>query len=304
MDAKIDKIETLLGGLLDLAKTNMIVANRDTGVNDYDMQYQFSTKLENVSKKFTQLAKDLSDEAVTVRANIQQYQDNKHALQDIYFVQEVMKESAKVDEARKSNPTDYIRDETVLLKREHYAPYLSDSDDECENSGDMDTKFQYRKQNMNEENLHNFACTDCDQVFRDTQELRNHQSTHHKELYRCMSCDTVSRSVRSFFNHQQTEHAIVYRCPYPDCDDTFMLKTSLRNHTEKHNEFYYTCNLTTCGKKFKFRGSYLEHINYRHRDSKSVPCPVCKKMYWTPTSMRSHRAKIHGLVTEMYHGAL
>ena len=106
-----------------------------------------------------------------------------------------------------------------------------------------------------------------------------------------MKCYTVSRSVRSFFNHTQTHHAISYRCPYPDCDDSFLLKSSLHNHTEKHSEFYYTCNLSTCGKKFKFCGSYLEHINYRHRDAKSVPCPVCKKMFWTPTSMRSHRAK-------------
>ena len=305
MDAKLDKIETLLSGLLEIAQNDVIVANHDTGINDYDMQYKFASKLEELGKRFVTLSKDLSDQANLVRDNIHQYQDQKNIFQECYFVEEIMKTGDKVKEKLHPNPIEYIRDETVILKCEHYAPHLSDSESEDEvQSGDMDTKFKYRKKNTNEEKLHNFPCEECDQVFCDTQELRNHLSSHHKELYRCMKCDTVSRSVRSFFNHTQTQHAVSYRCPYPDCEDTFLLKTSLRNHTEKHNDFYYTCNLSTCGKKFKFRGSYLEHINYRHRDSKTVPCPICKVMFWTPTSMRSHRAKKHGLVTEMYRGAI
>ena len=291
----------LLNGIFELASNDMIVANKDSGINNYDMQYKFADKLEEVRKYFAKLNKDCADEAVKVRERIQVFQDNKNVLQESYFVQEIVKESQKVKEARDPNPTPYIRDETVLLKREHYAPYLSDSDEEQTlAAGDIDTKFKYRKTNSNDENLHTYPCEDCDQVFRDSQELRNHQSTHHKELYKCMSCNNVSRSVRSFFNHTQAEHSIVYTCSFPDCDDKFKLKSSLRNHIEKHSEFWYTCQLTSCGKKFKFRGSYLEHVNYRHRDSKSVPCPVCKKMYWTPTSMRSHCAKIHGLVTEMF----
>ena len=124
----------------------------------------------------------------------------------------------------------------------------------------------------NEELLHNYGCEDCDEVFRDRQELQNHESTHHKELYRCLRCDTVCRSVRSFTNHTKTDHSIIFHCPYPDCNDSFLLKTSLINHEQKHSNFWYTCNLATCAKKFKYRATYLEHINYRHRESKSVPC--------------------------------
>ena len=200
------------------------------------MQYSFANKLEKVGKMFAKLNKDCTDEAVKVREWIQIYQDNKHALQDCYFVEEVVKESQKVKEAKQPNPTDYIHDKTVILKREHYAPYLSDSDEEeAVETGDMDTKFTYRKKNTNEENIHSYPCEDCDQVFRDSQELRNHTSTHHKELYRCMKCNTVSRSVRSFFNHTQTEHTVMYSCSYPDCNDKFLLKSSLRNHVEKHS---------------------------------------------------------------------
>ena len=168
----------------------------------------------------------------------------------------------------------------------------------------MDTKFKYRKKNSNDELLHNYNCDECDQVFCDTQELWNHLSNHHKELYHCMSCNTVCRSVHSYYNHKHTDHVFIYSCPFPDCDQTFMLKTSLINHEQTHSTVCHTCKLTGCGKQFKFHSSYLELIMYRHRDSKLVECPVCKKMYWTPSSMRSHRAKIHGVVTEMYRGAL
>ena len=296
----------MLQGIYELADNDLIVAEHESGVNDYDMQCEFASKLEKVAKDLVKLSNDCTKQASHIWEKIQHYQDNKHTLQDAYFVQEVFKDSQKVQEAHDPYPKEFIRDETVLIKHEHYPITISDdeSDDDVPLSGDLDTKFKYAQKNANEELLHNYNCEDCDQVFRDTQELRNHQSNHHKELYWCMQCNTVCRLVRSFYNHSQADHAFIYSCPFPDCDDTFLLKTSLQNHEQTHSNFRHTCRLTGCGKQFKFHSSYLEHITYRHRDSKSVECPICKKMYWTPSSMRSHRAKIHGLVTEMFRGAL
>ena len=298
----------LLDSIYELADNDLIVAECESGVNDYDMQFNFANKPEEVAKKLIKLSNDCTKNASEIREKVEHYQENKHQLQDTYYVAEVLKESQKVSEGRHPNPKEFIRDETVLLKREPYPTTISDDESDLDENevlpGDMDTKFKYPKKNSNEELLHNYNCNDCEQVFHDTQELRNHQSNHHKELYRCMQCNTVCRSVRSYFNHKQTDHAFIYGYPYPDCDDTFLLKTSLRNHEQTHSNYRHTCKLRGCGKQFKFRSSYLEHITYRHRDSKSVECPVCKKMYWTPSSMRSHRAKIHGLVTEMFRGAL
>ena len=199
IDTKMGKLHSLLKGIFELADNNLIVAQRDMGINDYDMQYCFASKLEQIGKELVQLSNDCTTQASLIGDKIQHNQDNKHNLQPLHYVQEVVKDSLKVTEARQPNQKDFIRDETVLIKREHYPFTISDDETDGEQqepfSGDMDTKFKYTKKNSNEELLHNYNCEDCNEVFRDTQEFRNHVSNHHKELYHCMLCNTVCRSV-------------------------------------------------------------------------------------------------------------
>ena len=138
------------------------------------------------------------------------------------------------------------------MKREHHASWISDSepDDETVQAGDMDMKFTYRKKTSNDELQHNCVCDTCQEVFCDNQELRNHESTHHKELYRCMKCSTFCRSVRAFYNHTKTDHEYQYHCPFPNCENSYALKTSLMNHEQKHSAYQFTCQLPTCKRKF------------------------------------------------------
>ena len=194
-------------------------------------------------------------------------------------------------------PIDWITNEKDIIKQEYHAVYVStdESDGEVE-AGDIDTKFTYAKTNSNQKPQ--YSCSDCDKMFCDSQELRNHTSNHHKEIYKCLKCNNISRTIRSFFNHYDTHQKPPNQCPVETCSMTFDRKSSLTNHLQKHSDFRMTCE--KCGKKFQYRQSYLEHIEYRHRPTKTVPCPVCKRYYWTPTSMRSHRAKVHGLVSDIY----
>ena len=80
----------------------------------------------------------------------------------------------------------------------------------------------------------------------------------------------------------------------------FDRKTTLTNHAFTHTKEKLKCK--KCGKEFKFRSTYLEHIQYRHLDTKTIECPICHKMYWTPTGMRSHRNRIHGTVAKLVYG--
>ena len=132
---------------MQLADNDLMLANCDTGINNYDLQYKFADKLEEVGKQLTKLTKDCLVKAAEIRDKIEFYQDRKQLFQPAYFVGEVLKTSEKDPAAKKHTPKDFIRDEIVILKKEYHATWISDSDsdDNEPEAGDMDTKFTYRK---------------------------------------------------------------------------------------------------------------------------------------------------------------
>ena len=81
-----------------------MLVNRDSGINNYDLQYKFVDKLEEVGNILTKLTNDCSTKAAEIRDKIQFYQDSKHQFQDAYFVGEVVKTSQKDPKAKKHPP--------------------------------------------------------------------------------------------------------------------------------------------------------------------------------------------------------
>ena len=130
---------------MQLADNNLMLANCDTGINNYDLQYKFADKLEEVGKQLTKLTNNCSVKAAEIRDKIEFYQDSKQQFQPAYFVGEVLKTSERDPVAKKHTLKEFIRDETVILKKEHYATWISHSDSDDNKPGDMDTKFTYRK---------------------------------------------------------------------------------------------------------------------------------------------------------------
>ena len=295
--------------MLELADNDLLVADRETGLNDYNMNRRFADRLDALSKTFVSFSKRCSETANTIRDKVDAAEDNKAGIQDIVYLETVTDPAKQCEklQLRTRKPKRWNRH----IKTEDYGVFYVSSDEEEEitdadgnkvkhdktvYSGNLDTKFTYGKKNNNEATKH--RCMDCEQNFRDSIELRNHQAHHTTELYRCMKCLQMCRTKRSFANHMATHLNIRYRCGHPDCGMEFNLKTTLTNHLQKHSTTRLKCD--RCKRTFQYRQSQLEHIKYRHRKNKSVQCPVCKKMYWTPTSMRSHRAKYHYLASELY----
>ena len=180
-------------------------------------------------------------------------------------------------------------------------PNLYISDDEempLPTNNDPDTRFLKVKISQNNPEKTAFKCDTCGRTFRDSNELNNYLSTHQFDLFQCMKCHKVCRSQFSFEKHMQVHCRTENRCKV--CDKRFDLKTSLMNHMQMHREDRVICD--TCGKSFQYRQNRIEHIHYAHLDSKTIPCPVCSKMFQTPTNMRSHHARQHGLVEDIvYH---
>ena len=310
-------MNTLLNSIYELADNDLIVADFDTGLNDYSKNLKFADELDDISKLLIGLSKSCCEKAEVIRERIAQAKEDKRLIQDVVYLQEIVKESEKCDDIRLVRPDQnyvpiaYVPTSEFRVKRERIPTvYIDTTDSEDENNapkkkkkkcpikprGDADTKFKYPKTSDFDELRHpNSICAVCDKVLRDKTELRNHMSNHHKEIFRCIRCGNISRTQISFKLHVKTHYSERYRCK--NCGMVFDRKSSLMNHEQKHSPDKMACK--KCGREFQYRGGFLEHIKYRHTDSPSVPCPICGKKYWTPTGMRSHRRKIHGSVKKL-----
>ena len=296
-----------MNDIFQLADNDLIVCDFDTGLNDYSKNLKFADNLDVISKELTMLSKECSDKANAIRDRIAQAKEDKCLIQDIVFQTEIVKDAEKCDEITKIRPSvnyiakDFVHTHDFRIKREWPILLHEDSTTDSENnepvkSGDPDTKFRYAKDNDFDETRHpNSICVECDKVCRDQHELHNHMSNHHKELYRCMKCGNLSRSEISFGKHMKTHTSEHFQCKV--CLQAFDRKSTLSNHEQKDSTDKFVCK--KCGAQMQYRGAYLEHIRYRHTIKPTVPCPICKKYFWTPTSMRSHRRKLHGLVRDL-----
>ena len=119
------------------------------------------------------------------------------------------------------------------------------------------------------------------------------------EFYECLQCHKYLRSMRSFENHHAS-HKKSHQCW--ECGKAFALKTSLYNHSQVHSNSRMHCSFTGCLRTFKHCQNQLEHITWGHRDTKDVPCTICKQMFQTPTSMRAHQIHRHGTAPDLVQG--
>ena len=245
-------------------------------------------QMDMASKELLTLSKKLSTKADSIRENANSEIDKKHMKEGIVFMTEVTDPREKVELCnRRPHRMRYTQEMKPVIP-----PTLYVSDDEempMPTNNDPDTRFLKVKQNQKNPEKIQFKCDSCGKVFRDSNELNNHISTHQYDLFRCMRCFKVCRSQFSFEKHMETHTGMEIRCKV--CDKRFDLKTSLINHMQMHSDDKVRCE--TCGKTFQYRQNAIEHIRYAHRDTKTVPCPVCGKYYQTPTNMRSHRARCH-----------
>ena len=196
LEKQKSKLNEILSTIFDLADNDLLVCDFDTGLNDYSKNLKFADHLDEISKCLVALSQNCNEKANDIRARIDQAKEDKRLIQDIVYLQEIVKESEKCDDIRLVRPDQsyvpkpYIPTSQFRVKRERPVTLYADStDSENENSaplpsGDADTKFRYAKNNDFDEIRHpNSICILCDKVLRDQTELRNHMSNHHNELF-------------------------------------------------------------------------------------------------------------------------
>ena len=303
------KLQEMLLKIFKLADNNILVCDRETGLNDYTKNEKFADELDDIAKHLVGLSQECTTKAARIHERIADAKEDKHQLQDIVHIQDVIKESEKDDHIKlhQKSPTRFVKTSEFQVKRKRVF-FVDDPgadeeellwDTNIKYSGDPDTKFAYPKDNDNDELHHvDHICIECDKTLRDSQELRNHLSNHHKEMFRCLVCNKSFWTEAAFEKHYKTHNGERFTCVV--CATVFDMKSTLTNHMFSHTEERMTCN--KCGRQFKIRSSYLEHIKYLHLRTKTIKCPVCHKYFWTPTAMRSHHNKKHGSVNELVYG--
>ena len=310
LDVKLRMMRTLMNGIFDIADSNLIILDAKSRLNNFSMNHDFADKLDSLAKEVLGLSKCLSDKAAQVREKVDKALDDKRRFQDVHFVRDVTNQMEKCQIAqlqKKSDYREYKYSEDYRIPCEHLD--TSDEEDAAPTAkkkkpnppelGEPDKHFMYPKDNENDVEKHNFVCKQCSKVFRDINDLRNHDTQHWMEFYRCLLCARIFRSMRAFETHQKS-HSASYTCGV--CRKTFKLKSTLTNHLPVHSSDTSKCSHPGCAKRFKHRANHLEHVNYAHRKMKDVPCTHCSKMFQTPSSMRAHRVNTHGYVENITTG--
>ena len=228
------------------------------------------------------MADRVSKKAEVIRDKIQTAMDTKVKIQEVTFLKEITDWSEKDNRIKQCNERLICYKTSTAYRIKHET---LDSDDETvpkekeHVAGDPDGHFMFTKENENDPEAHNYKCEECKRVFRDYNELRNHDSNHGMEFYRCMICLKVYRSLRSFETHHAS-HSKSHTCQ--TCGKVFQLKSSLTNHLQCHSTKPMRCTHPGCTYTNKHRQNQLEHIQWAHHDKKECPCNICGKLFQTP----------------------
>ena len=214
-------------------------------------------------------------------------------------MEEVTDHKQKCDLTKKHPGNKFVPTCDFRIKTEHLDSSMEEEDIVEIFPGEPYGHFVQPKTNKNPPEVHSFKCEICKAVFRDQNELRNHNSNHKMEFYHCLVCHKYLRLPQSFENHQAS-HNGSKQCS--ECGTYFALKMSLYNHMQVHSTERMKCSHDDCLCAFKHCQNQLEHIQYSHRKTKDVPCSICKKMFQMPTSMRAHRKHWHGAAHNLIPG--
>lgn len=138
-----------------------------------------------------------------------------------------------------------------------------------------------------------YLCSACSSEYQTQEEVEEHLSKAHGELYVCKVCNYASRKAFTFAVHMN-DHSKedVYSCHL--CDYTTPFKYALLSHINRIHlrKFYYNCE--TCGRGFNDLNIFKEHNN-EHLGIKPIICVVCKKEFAYSKNMRAHQRKYHSV---------
>ena len=166
-------------------------------------------------------------------------------------------------------------------------------------------KFRHHFQ----EHTHPFKCDKCSKMFLRQTGLDNHNCDVTKiQPDLCPICGKEIRTSRYMEKHIRLAHGEEQQCPV--CERTFKRADHLLNHKcvnkdgvvvmekkrktreQRQAEGVHDDRVCPiCGKTFSVQSNLTKHM--KSHGEKTVPCPQCGKLFYTPIAVKAHIKHVH-----------
>ena len=164
----------------------------------------------------------------------------------------------------------------------------------CEVCGQVVSKMKehmLRKhpENLDNKQVTNFPCPQCDYTTRIKSTLKQHIFNIHTE--RNLSCDKCEykTAIKSQLNqHKKKVHWVAnIPCKFDGCSRKFVQECDLKDHIKRtHPTGFFNCH--QCGKQFVNEEKMKRHIKMHNIDSEGLPCNLCTQRFITKQKLREH----------------
>ncbi|KAK8754187.1 hypothetical protein OTU49_014758, partial [Cherax quadricarinatus] len=192
--------------------------------------------------------------------------------------------------------TDSVKNE-VDIKNDDW---VTDDEVDAEEEVDIDLAFKLewkKKRHPYNTKEKNFVCEVCGKLYSKHHYLREHIVRDHNDHeqakrypYCCQHCKRLYSGERQLKYHQQQHSGPCEICGLMlRCSGLFWIHR--RNHDSQ-------CE--ACGKIFQTKSSLDMHMKLKHTE-KTIPCPLCPRMFPFKFLMNKHVAKAHNSSAPLKH---
>lgn len=140
-----------------------------------------------------------------------------------------------------------------------------------------------------------YACTMCNEEFKTSDLLQQHQQLHEVNKYPCTDCSLSFVRPIDLASHSR-KHSSLRGLQCPFCDFATPFTGRMTKHIRRHeNNYHFKCDI--CGKGFASGNFYKDHMDI-HYGIKKFECHICHKKFVCKRYLQVHLKLNHKDIIE------